>query len=332
MKKIMKITISIAIMVSMLAGCAMAPKAENTTAEDGSTLQAAETEGQDKNTESDFKSAWPRTYVDGLGKEVVIEKEPQRIVVLHFGYTEYLLALDVVPVGVASLSITQQFKTLNQYEELSNITDVGETVTPNLEKILELQPDLIIAGVGIHDDMRESLEKIAPVVFKKNYGQWDETLQDYAQILGREEKAEQYIESTKEIIAQTRRELEKYSDKTFVFLRPASKSEFGIVGSKVYSHYHDSQDGFGMNVPESYPESWIEISLEALTEMNPDYIFLQDKEELCRQKVAEMESSSVWNSITAVKEGNIGYLDISLNTGSPLAIRLASEQILEHLK
>ncbi|WP_313339796.1 ABC transporter substrate-binding protein [Sedimentibacter sp.] len=331
MKRFMKFIILFAFVASMLAGCAKAPEADNTTAED-SNNQVAETEVQDKDAGTDSESAWPRTYVDGLGKEVIIEKEPQRIVVLHFGYTEYLLALDVVPVGVASLSIAQQFETLNQYEELNTIIDVGETVSPNLEKILELQPDLIIAGAGIHDDMRESLKKIAPVVFKKNYGKWDETLQDYAQMLGREEKAEQYIESSKEIISQTYRELEKYSDKTFVFLRPSSKSEFGIVGSEIYSHYHDSQNGFGMNVPENYPESWAEISLEALVEMNPDYIFFQDKEELCRQKVAEMESSSVWNSITAVKEGNIGYLDISLNTGSPLAIRLASEQILEYLK
>ncbi len=331
MKKFMKFTISLALIASISAGCTKAPEAGN-TAKGDNISQSAETEMQNINTEADSESVWPRTYVDGLGKEVVIEREPQRIVVLHFGYTEYLLALDVVPAGVASLSIAQQFKTLNQYEQLSTIIDVGMAAAPNPEKILELQPDLIIAGVGIHDDMRESLEKIAPVVFKKNYGQWDETLMDYAQMLGREEKAEQYIESSKEIISQTRSELEKYSDKTFVFLRPASKSEFGIVGYKVYSHYHDSQNGFGMNVPENYPESWAEISLEALAEMNPDYIFFQDNEEICRQKVEDMSSSSVWNSITAVKEGNIGYLDISLNTGSPLAIRLASEQILEYLK
>ncbi len=331
MKRYMKFIILLAFVASMLAGCAKAPEADNKTAGDSNT-PAAETEVQDKNSEDTLKSAWPRIYADGLGKEVVIEKEPQRIVVLHFGYTEYLLALDVVPAGVASLSIAQKFKTLNQYEELNTIIDVGETVAPNLEKILELQPDLIIAGAGIHDKMRESLEKIAPVAFKKSYGHWDETLRDYAEMLGREEKAEQYIESSKEIISKTHQVLEKYSDKTFVFLRPVSKSEFGIVGSKMFSHYHDKENGFGMNVPDKYPEEWTDISLEALAEMNPDYIFFQDNEELCRQKVAEMESSSVWNSITAVKEGNIGYLDISLNTGSPLAIRLASEQILEYLK
>lgn len=327
MKKHIKFTILFAIILSMLVGCTKEPEAEDTIVDD-STSQVIETE----NTKADSESAWPRTYVDGLGKEVTIEKEPERVVVLHFGYTEYLLALDVVPVGVASLSIAKQFKTLNQYEELSSIIDVGETVAPNLEKILELQPDLIIAGVGIHDDMRDSLEKIATVVFKSNYGKWNETLQDYAQILGREEKAKYYIENTQQIISKTRDELTDYADKSFVFLRPSSKSEFGIVGSKIYWHYHDLENGFGLNVPGNYPEEWSEISLEALADMNPDYIFFQDNEEVCRQKVDEMSSSSVWNSITAVREGNIGYLDISLNTGSPLAIRLASEQILENMK
>lgn len=327
MKKIMKFTVLLTFMISILAGCTHSPKTENKP-EDENILRVIETE----NTEDETKSAWPRTYVDGLGKEVILEKEPERIVVLHFGYTEYLLALDVVPVGVASLSKVQQFKTLNQYEELSSIIDVGETVAPNLEKILELQPDLIIAGVGIHDDMRDGLEKIAPVVFKNSYGKWNETIQDYAEILGREEKAEYYIENTQEIISKTRDELMDYTDKTFVFLRPSSKSEFGIVGSEIFWHYHDLENGFGLSIPENYPEEWSEISLEALADMNPDYIFFQDNEEICRQKVDEMSSSSVWNSITAVKEGNIGYLDISLNTGSPLAIRLASEQILGNMK
>ena len=278
--------------------------------------------------DSDITGQWPRIYNDALGREVTIEKQPEKIVVLHFGYTEYLMALNSPPVGVAQLETAQSFKTLNQYKEMSDFIDVGKVTAPNLEKILEIKPDLIIATPGIHDDALESLEKISTVVYKTDYGTWEETLNDYARLLGKEEVAATYIQETKDIITKTRETLASYEDKTFVFLRPDSKGGFWTPGSGQASvFYHDPETGFGLSAPKGHPTEAGNISLEALADMNPDYIFFQDNEELCRQKVKELESSGVWQSISAVQSGSVGYLDLSLNTFSPLAIRLASEQI-----
>lgn len=285
-----------------------------------------------KETNQNEETQWPRVYIDGLGRQVNIEKQPKKIVALHFGYTEYLMSLDIPPIGVGTLSKAKQFKTLSQYESMNSFIDVGDTVSPNLEKILDIKPDLIIATPGIHDNALESLEKISTVVYKTNYGTWQETLNDYGKMLGKEDIATKYIEDIKNIIAETRKNLSEYNDKTFVFLRPSSKDSFWTPGSnEVASFYHDIDDGFGMNTPIGYPKEAGNISLEALLEMNPDYIFFQDDEDLCRQTVLDLEISNVWKSISAVEQNNIGYLDISLNTGSPLAIRLASEQIIDFL-
>lgn len=272
---------------------------------------------------------WPRVYTDGLGREVTLERAPERIVVLHFGYTEYLMALETPPVGAAGLESAQLFKTLNQYEGMKEVADVGSVTEPNLEKILELQPDLIIAAPGIHEDALEGLEKIAVVIFKTEYGTWQETLSDYAKILGKEELAETFVDDTEKIIEQTRQELSRYEDKTFIFLRPSSKGDFWTPGLDIEKgFYHNGENGFGLSAPQAYPKEAGVLSLEAIVQMNPDYIFFQDKEDICRQQAGELESSDLWQSITAVRSGNIGYLDLSVNTGSPLAIRLASEQIL----
>jgi len=317
------------LLLALITGCSAGKPAE---APETSQVPAPSAEPVQKE-EIATNSEWPRVYVDALEREITIEKQPERIVVLHFGYTEYLLALEIPPIGVAQLANVQTFKTLENYEEMKSFIDVGEVRNPNLEKILELEPDIIIATLGVHDSALESLEKIAPVVFKASYGTWEETINDYAQMLGKEDVAETYIQYTYDIIAETYEALRPYTDKTFAFLRPSAKNTFWTPGANnTGDFYHQPENGFGLTPPSGYPTEWADISLETLAEMDPDYIFFVDNEELCKNLVAEQEATGVWGTISAVKSGNVGFLDISLNTGSPLAVRLASEQILDFVQ
>ncbi len=286
--------------------------------------------GQETAGGAEAEGAFPRTYKDGLGYDVVIEKKPERIAVLHFGYTEYLLAMDVMPVAAAQLEVAMGFETLKAFP-LDTVEHIGQVMSPNLEKLVEIAPDLIIATPGVHDSMRDSLNKIAPVVFKTAYGTWEETLMDYAYILGTEGKAQAYIGETNRIVEETRAALSVFENETFVFLRPSSKGDFYLVGTQPFSQYYSKEEGFGLNAPAGFPEQADNVALEALAEMNPSYIFFQDDEEVCRAKVEELKDSSVWNTISAVQNGHIYYLDISVNTGSPLAVKLAAEQITKSL-
>jgi iron complex transport system substrate-binding protein len=324
----------------MLTGCAAPSEQEpqKQTADEGqaadqatagtSTAARGTADEQTQEGAEEGAAAWPRTYVDGLDREVVIEARPERIVALHFGYSEYLLALDITPVGVASLAKAQTFKTLEPYSaELATAVDVGEVTAPDLERILALEPDLIIASPGVHDDSVEALSEIAPTVFKKNYTVWNETLDDYAQMLGRESEAENYTESTQAILDTVRADLAHLSDKTFLFLRPMGKSVFYIAEWPGYSYHYDSEKGFGLLAPEGLPQGGEQITLEALAALDPDYLFLQDSSENDQQALTDLESSSVWASIAAVQQGHVGELDLSVNTESPLAVRLAAEQL-----
>lgn len=330
MKSWGKLFAGVLLTASVLSGCGDSSTAGSTASPSPEATEAAKASEAAAVTPTPA-AEWPRTYTDGLGKEAVIEKQPEKVAVLHFGYTEYLLALGITPLAAAQLSVVESFGTLKEFPQMAEIIDVGEVMSPNLEKLVELQPDLIIAGTGIHDNAYDSLSKISTVAFKNNYGTWKETLNDYAQLLGREEQAEALIEETEGIIAETRDKLAGFKDKTFVFLRPSSKDGFGVVGSKIYAHYHDEKDGFGLKTPENYPENYETISLEALSEMNPDFIFFQDSEETSRELVDSLASNAVWQGISAVRNGHVDYLDISLNTGSPLAIQLAAKQLAASL-
>ena len=152
-------------------------------------------------------------------------------------------------------------------------------MTPNIEKLLEVNPDLILADPELHAEVYSDLEKIALVIALRETGDWTKLLREYAKVLGREEQAEKYIEETLAALADTNKKLASYQNDTFAFLRPSSKSDFGIVGFDGYEHYHDNNRGLGLKIPEGYPAGWELITLEGLTVMNMDHIFISDSEQ-----------------------------------------------------
>lgn len=299
----------------------------------GNKKVEAEPEPKEQQEKAVAESAWPRTIKNDDGTEAVIEKKPEKIAVLHFGYAEYLLALNEAPIATTNKDIALSFETLKPYHtEINAMVDLGETMSPNLEELVNLKPDLIIAG-NFQDEILENLRKIAPVVVDKRNKtvnmNWQDTITYYGEIVGAEDKAQQYIKETEKTIADTKQALAQYEDKTFVFLRPGAKGKFSVLGRESFTYYHD--EGFGLKVPEGYPEKVEEMSLEGLMDLKPDYIFFQDKKELIDESIKQVENDNVWQNITAVKDGHVYALDISLNTGSPLAIELAAKDIIKDI-
>ncbi|MGV2719997.1 UNVERIFIED_CONTAM: hypothetical protein PO554_26395, partial [Klebsiella pneumoniae] len=90
---------------------------------------------------------WPRTYVDALGREIVLEKKPEKVALLFFRNFEHLFLLDEAPVAATDLDVLQEWESLAPYKD-KQIVDIGSMTSPNLEKLLEVGPDLIIMVSG----------------------------------------------------------------------------------------------------------------------------------------------------------------------------------------
>lgn len=315
MKRYFLVGLCMLLMISIFTACSSASETSNN---ESTTSQENHADG------------WPRTIENQDGSKTELKKKPKKIAVLHFGLSEYLFALGVAPIASTDIDMPKSFATLKPYEkELNKMEDLGQTMSPNLEKLIQLQPDLIIATVE-HEKILDNLKKIAPVIIEKENSNWKDTLTYFANIVGEEQKAKEFIQNTEKTISDTKEKLKKYNDKTFVFLRPMQKGSFGIIGSKNFDHYHEN--GFDLKTPQGYPENWQETSLEGLAKLNPDYIFFQDDIQRSQDAVKQIEKDQVWQNINAVKNGHVYYLDVSLNTGSPLAIELAAKTITENLE
>ncbi len=151
---------------------------------------------------------------------------------------------------------------------------------PDLEKINQIQPDLIIIS-GRQRDFQKDLEAIAPTIFLSvdNENTWssiDNNIQTIAQIFGKEEEAKKQLTALQTRIANLSETAEASKEKALVvMMNEGSLSAFGL-GSR-YSIVYDT---FGFTPVDDTLEASTHgqnISYEYLLEKNPDIIFVIDR-------------------------------------------------------
>lgn len=308
----------------LLSACTSGNGGGNTAGTPASP-SAVSAPGGNNAAEESRQQAFPRTYVDSTGKEIVIENQPERVAVGHFAEMEFFFALGLPPVASPlAAEILEEFTvTLGEEAASADVVDLGEVMSPNLEKLLETSPDLIIGSVGLHEKVYDELSQIAPVVMLDMQGGWQDSLREYAILVGQEETAEHYIAELTGEINRANEALRPYRNETVGFFRIAGKNEFGAIGSSYYSYFFDTEDGLGLTLPEGYPEKWEVMSFEGLTEMNPDHLVLLDYTSSYGTTLQELEQSAVWQSLSAVQQGNVHFLDMSAATNGPYAVKYA---------
>lgn len=128
----------------------------------------------------------PGAVVDGLGRSVNIEGIPQRIVSLAPSNTEILFALGL---GEKVVGVTEY---CNYPPEALNKEKIGGYSTPDIEKIIALQPDLILANSIHAEEVIPALEQIGLTVFALAAENVDGILEDIrmvGKITGSEDEA-----------------------------------------------------------------------------------------------------------------------------------------------
>lgn len=328
MNKLIGLLLSAALITGLLAGCAGTNVENSSTSTPENTPAVSDTSTPEPSAE---EAAWPRTITDDFGHTVTLEKKPERVVPLYFGHIESLVALGTPPVG--SVNANAMIKNggsaaLKQIEDELNVVDLGNPL--NLEKLLEVSPDLIL-GTANAVDSYEDYNKIAPTLLF-NTSDWRDILNNYAQCLGAEAEAEQFIAELDSLIVEAREKLSAYQDKTFVITWDNGKNTFGAFGSKATSQvaFFDKEISIGLTPPEGYPEEYGQISLESLADFNPDYILipptLVDGQPSWLKEGTE--DSAVWKSLKAVQSGNVFFLPSGAVTGSPMILKLTIETIV----
>jgi len=325
MQKMKGLLISLLFVAGILAGCNQIP-AENK----GSTTESTSTTAGKVDTPD-----WPRTFTDSLGKEIVIEKKPEKLAALWYFYPEILVALGEPPAATTEKEYLSSLSYLKG--KLDSAEELGDKVSPGIEKILSVEPDYILATEQ-HEKMYDSLEKVAPVITLKTkdiYDDWQYGLRTVAKIIGKEDEAESVIDKMMKEIATGRVALKAMEGESVALILSWDGKTFNVLGegNPVYTLAFDKEKGLGLTPDAAFTGTNNEFTaFEGISTIQADHIFLigdiTNKEVLMN----DLKQSNVWNNLNAVKKGHVYLMDNSAITGGPLAIEYALQNITTALR
>jgi iron complex transport system substrate-binding protein len=146
----------------------------------------------------------PGNTVDGLGRKVTIDKIPQRIVSLAPSNTEVLFELGL---GDKVVGVTEY---CNYPEAAKTKAKVGGFSTVDIEKVVSLEPDLILATQIHAKTVIPALEKLGLTVVALTPSSLDEVLSSIT-LVG---KATGQDEQASKLVSSLRTRIETIADKT----------------------------------------------------------------------------------------------------------------------
>lgn len=294
-----------------LTGCGAK---ENNSAATNNAVQNAnnttnETSSNTGNEQADesLSTEYPLTVTDAFGAEFTFESAPQRIVSLAPSETEglFALGLDEQVVGVSDN---------DDYPEAVQDKPRMGGFQINVEAVIAAQPDLVLAGNLVGEDVVKSLSDLGIKVYRSNpktVEQVMENIRTVGQITDRGQAAN-------EVIAGMEAELKKVTDAVQSVPADQKKQvyiEFSpgwTVGKGEFMDEMITLAG-GMNVASDIT-GWSEINEENIIQKNPDVIlYAQSVIDENNRTLAEIiKLRGGWDQITAVKDDRIVGLDDNL--------------------
>lgn len=277
------------------------------------------------------QSNYPLTIQDLRG-DFTLEQKPERIVVLDNKFADQLIAINEKPIGsVTSAGSDTDFPEYLM-DKLSDVKVLGTRDEPNMEAILEMNPDLIIC-TGFQEQFYDQFSKIAPTLMLDFDEDWRDTLVTMGKILEKDQEAQDLLTAYEEKTAQLKEQFTaKLGDETVALIRPRD----GAIRIHPPEHrtgailYND----LGLNLPPLLNEQddSYQISLEVLPDVDADHYFLLTNA-MFQEDVDSVRDTEVWKSLKAVQQEQVYTVDTTqwIAYYGPIAINMIVDEIAELL-
>lgn len=216
------------------------------------------------------------TVKDSNGESVEVQQNPEKVVVFDNGSLDTLDAL-----GVGDKVIGAATKNLPAYlEKYQEVESAGGIKEPDLEKINEMQPDLIIIS-GRQSDYQEQLSQIAPTLYlamdaEKPWESMQENVTTLAKIFDKEKEAEEKLTDLTKQIDEVKEKASALDQTALVTL--VNEGQLSAYGSG--SRFGLVHDLFGFKQADDQIEASTHgqsVSYEYVLEKNPGILFVIDR-------------------------------------------------------
>lgn len=246
-------------------------------------------------------TTYPLTVKDASGTDITFEKAPKKIISIAPSETEVLFAIG------AGANVIAVDDWSDYPSDTAALPKVGG-MDANVEKILELEPDLVVAGWSLSMKTVELLRGLGLTVFTFETKSLDAAIAHIREMgtilnLGKEAEAVAVkMEADRKLVVDTLSGLtEAEKKRVYVEFSPG-----WTVGKGEFMDELLTLAG-AINVADQ--EGWYEISEEKIIEANPDTILYSAGVEGLE---ALITSRAGWTKIDAITQGNMISVDDNL--------------------
>lgn len=270
------------------------------------------TTDEEKNgeTSQEQKSTEATGYkvTDDRGVEVTFDAVPKTVVSLQPSNTEILFALGV---GDKIVGATDY----DTYPaEAQNIERVSDSMTFNSERILALKPDVVIAYTTGQDDALKGLEDAGVKVFviqsaasfKDVYGD----IEQIATVMGVEDKGEQLNKDIRAKIANVQAKVKDVEKQKNVYLEISPKPDIYTTAAGTFQQ--EILNAANVSNVFADQKGWVKVSEEDVIAKNPEVILTTVN--YAKDPAAEIIARNGWNTITAIQNKAVYYVDADIST------------------
>ncbi|WP_420839211.1 ABC transporter substrate-binding protein [Clostridium yunnanense] len=252
-------------------------------------------------TKSESKSEEGKVIkiTDSYNREVSLDRVPQRVVTLSPGATETIFALKKESILVGRSDYD------DYPAEVSKVENVGGLENPNIEKITELKPDLVIAGAHFSKEVLKKLEdlgiKVAVLYGEDNFDGAYKNVLDIAEVLGVKNDGQKIVDGMKKKVSEVEEKIKASKKIKLYYVVDFGKQDFTAGGDTFVGELIEKAGGD--NIAKDV-KGW-NYNFEKIVENNPDVIILSDKYDAKKRFI----QADRYKDLPAVKANKIFEID-----------------------
>ena len=256
---------------------------------------------------------------DDLSRRVCVPAFPKRVISLAPSLTEMVFDL-----GAGHLLVGRTAR-CNEPPEALKIQEIGAYMSPDLERIIALRPDLVLSPeTGMRKEVVDRLTEIGIPTFVDNSNTLDEIVHStdrFGTILGRESDAKTVVQQFQRRRQDVRQRVEHASKPLILFV--VGVRPLVLAGGKSFIGSLIREAG-GVNVAEDAAVPHPKFSMEEVAKRDPEIIIVLNKD--CRDD----ECFNEWQrhpDLRATKNNQIYQMDADLIARPSPRIMDALEQL-----
>ena len=242
------------------------------------------------------------TLTDGLNRAITLPGPAQRVVSLAPSNTEILFAIG------AGAQVVGRDETSDYPAGALTLPTVGGYSGFNLEAIVALHPDLVLAGGINTPELVSSLEKLGLTVFYLSNPATLEgmytNLVTVSRLTGHQADAAALVDLLKVRVAAVDAKIKplSYAPTVYYELDATDPTKPYTAGPGSFVDLLISRAG-GINIGNSLQGQWAQISLEQLVVANPNIIILGDS--AYGETPEKVATRPGWGTLVAIQTGQI---------------------------